>query len=319
MPRVTRAADLRAALHATLSRAIVGQAQVLDGLLLAQLVGGHVLLEGVPGTAKTLMARAMAAATEARFRRVQFTPDLLPSDIIGTSVYRADSGRFEFREGPIFTNMLLADEINRAPAKTQAALLEAMEERQVTADGTRLPLGDRFMVIATQNPIEFEGTYPLPEAQLDRFLLKLAVPLPDTDSESELLRRVDRGFSPLDLAAAGVSVVVDRNRLAEARSEVASVEVGDPVIGYVTDICAATRTSPDLALGASPRGSISLLLCAKGMAACNGRDYVVPDDVKDLCVPVLRHRLVRRPEAEIAGVTETAAVERAVNRVPVPR
>ena len=319
MPRVTRAADLRAALHATLSRAIVGQAQVLDGLLLAQLVGGHVLLEGVPGTAKTLMARAMAAATEARFRRVQFTPDLLPSDIIGTSVYRADSGRFEFREGPIFTDMLLADEINRAPAKTQAALLEAMEERQVTADGTRMPLGDRFLVIATQNPVEFEGTYPLPEAQLDRFFLKLEVPVPGADAEAELLRRVDRGFSPLDLGAAGLRTVVGADLLRAARADAAALRVTDGIISYITQLCGATRTSPDLLLGCSPRGAIALLAGGKAMAAIAGRDYVIPEDVKDLCVPALRHRLVRRPEAELAGVTEVAAVERAVARVPVPR
>ncbi|HEV3123069.1 MAG TPA: AAA family ATPase [Candidatus Dormibacteraeota bacterium] len=316
---MTRAEDLRAALHGSVSRAIVGQSQVLDGLMLAQLVGGHVLLEGVPGTAKTLMARCIAAATEARFKRVQFTPDLLPSDIIGTSVYRADSATFEFRQGPIFTDILLADEINRAPAKTQAALLEAMEERQVTADGVRMPLGDRFMVIATQNPVEFEGTYPLPEAQLDRFFVKLEVAVPDGEAEAELLRRVDQGFDPLDLPGAGVSVVVDENSLVAARAEIDAVTVSDSMIGYVSALCQATRTSPDLSLGASPRGAIFLLLGAKALAACSGRDYVVPEDVKDLSIPVLRHRLVRRHEAEMQGVSEVAAVERAVNRVAVPR
>jgi MoxR-like ATPase len=316
---MTRAADLRAALHATVSKAIVGQTQAIDGLLLAQLVGGHVLLEGVPGTAKTLMARCVATATDARFRRVQFTPDLLPSDIIGTSVYRADSASFEFRQGPIFTDILLADEINRAPAKTQAALLEAMEERQVTADGVSMPLGDRFMVIATQNPVEFEGTYPLPEAQLDRFFLKLEVAVPDGAAEAELLRRVDRGFNPLDLHGAGVSVVVDKNVLAAARAEIAAVTVSDAIIWYASALCQSTRTSPDLSLGASPRGAIFLMLGAKALAACSGRDYVIPEDVKDLSTPVLRHRLMRRHEAEMQGVSEVAAVERAVNRVPVPR
>jgi MoxR-like ATPase len=265
------------------------------------------------------MARALAAATEGRFRRIQFTPDLLPSDILGTSVWRAEAGVFEFREGPIFTDMLLADEINRAPAKTQAALLEAMEERQVTSDGVRRPLGDRFLVVATQNPVEYEGTYPLPEAQLDRFLLKIEVPLPAQPAEAELLRRVDGGFDHLDLAAAGVVAVVDAAGLRSAREQVRAVRVADAVVDYITAIAAATRTSPDLSLGASPRGSIALLMGAKAMAAISGRDYVVPDDVRDLCVPALRHRMVRRPEAEIQGVSEAAAVERAVARVPVPR
>jgi MoxR-like ATPase len=316
---VTRASELRAALHDSLGTVIVGQTQVLDGLLLGLLTGGHILLEGVPGTAKTLMARALAEATDARFRRVQFTPDLLPSDIVGTSVYRADRGTFEFREGPIFTDTLLADEINRAPAKTQAALLEAMEERQVTADGTRMPLGDRFLVIATQNPVEFEGTYPLPEAQLDRFFLKLEVPIPGTEAEAELLRRVDRGFSPLELGAAGLRSVVTAEALRAARADVAAVRVTDVIISYITQLCAATRSSPDLLLGSSPRGAIALLQGGKALAAIAGRDYVVPEDVKDLCVPALRHRLVRRPEAELAGVTEVAAVERSMARVPVPR
>jgi MoxR-like ATPase len=316
---VTRASELRAALHDSLGTVIVGQTQVLDGLLLGLLTGGHILLEGVPGTAKTLMARALAEATDARFRRVQFTPDLLPSDIVGTSVYRADRGTFEFREGPIFTDTLLADEINRAPAKTQAALLEAMEERQVTADGTRMPLGDRFLVIATQNPVEFEGTYPLPEAQLDRFFLKLEVPIPGAEAEAELLRRVDRGFSPLELGAAGLRSVVTAEALRAARADAAAVRVTDVIISYITQLCAATRSSPDLLLGSSPRGAIALLQGGKALAAIAGRDYVIPEDVKDLCVPALRHRLVRRPEAELAGVTEVAAVERAMARVPVPR
>ena len=316
---MTRCAEIRTALHASLQRAVVGQQHVLDGLLVALLTGGHVLLEGVPGTAKTLMARALAASTDARFRRIQFTPDLLPSDIVGTSVFRADLARFEFREGPIFTDTLLADEINRAPSKTQAALLEAMEERQVTADGERMPLGDRFLVVATQNPIEYEGTYPLPEAQLDRFLLKMEVPLPDVQTETALLRRIDEGFDSLDLAAAGVSVTVRAEELRAARQEAAAVKVTDEVLGYIAAIAMSTRTSPDLLLGASPRGSIALLRGGKAWAACNGRDYVIPDDIKALSVPALRHRMLRRPEAEIQGVTEAAAVERAVARVPVPR
>jgi MoxR-like ATPase len=318
-PSMPSAAELRSRLQETIGRAVVGQQQVVDGLLLAVLVGGHVLLEGVPGTAKTLMARCLAACLDARFTRVQFTPDLLPSDIVGTSVYRAQSGTFEFRPGPIFTDTLLADEINRAPAKTQAALLEAMEERQVTSDGTRRPLGGRFLVVATQNPIEYEGTYPLPEAQLDRFLLKLEVGVPAADAEAEMLRRFDSGFDPHDLQRAGIGVVIDDPGLAAARAEVRAVQVSDAVVGYIGQIVAATRMSPDLTLGASPRGSIALLRGGKAMAALRGRGYVVPEDVKDICIPALRHRLIRRPEAEIQGITEVAAVERAVNRVPVPR
>ena len=316
---MTRTADLRAAVHDSLGKAIVGQYQAIDGLLITVLVGGHVLLEGVPGTAKTLMARSLAAALDARFTRVQFTPDLLPSDIVGTNIFRPDRGEFQWREGPIFTDTLLADEINRSPAKTQAALLEAMEERQVTADGVSHPLGDRFLVVATQNPVEYEGTYPLPEAQLDRFFFKLEIDTPDPATETTMLRRIDGGFDPHELGAAGVSVVIDKNALAETRTEVAAVTVSDAVLGYISAIVASTRTSPDLTLGASPRGSIALLRGAKAMAAINGRDYVIPEDVKDICIPALRHRLVRRPEAELQGVTEVQAVERAVSRVAVPR
>ena len=316
---MSAASELRAAVHASVGRAVVAQSHVIDALLLAMLTAGHVLLEGVPGTAKTLCARALAATCDARFTRVQFTPDLLPSDIIGTTVYRADTAKFEFREGPIFTDTFLADEINRSPAKTQAALLEAMEERQVTADGRRMPLGDRFLVVATQNPVEFEGTYPLPEAQLDRFFAKVDVPVVDSPAEVELLRRVDAGFRSTDLAAAGVVPTITAQTLTAARTEAAAVNVSDAILGYITQIVAATRTSPDLSLGASPRGSIALLQGAKALAAVSERDYVIPEDVKDLAIPVLRHRLIRRAEAEIAGVTETAAVERAVSRVPVPR
>ncbi|HEY7926296.1 MAG TPA: MoxR family ATPase [Candidatus Dormibacteraeota bacterium] len=316
---MSTSADLREAFHGAVGRAVVGQQQAIDGLLLTVLVGGHVLIEGVPGTAKTLMARCAAAAVDARFTRLQFTPDLLPSDIIGTSVWRADRAQFEFRAGPIFTDTLLADEINRAPAKTQAALLEAMEERQVTSDGVSRPLGDRFMVVATQNPVEYEGTYPLPEAQLDRFFFKIAVDTPDQPTEAAMLRRIDAGFDPHDLVAAGITPVIDATALAAARAEVLAVRVTDDVVGYITAIVAATRTSPDVSLGASPRGAIALLRGGKAMAAIQGRDYVIPEDVKDIAIPALRHRLVRRPEAELQGVDEVGAVQRAISRVPVPR
>jgi MoxR-like ATPase len=319
MARVSTSADLREAFHGAVGRAVVGQQQAIDGLLLTVLVGGHVLIEGVPGTAKTLMARCAAAAVDARFTRLQFTPDLLPSDIIGTSVWRADRAQFEFRAGPIFTDTLLADEINRAPAKTQAALLEAMEERQVTSDGVSRPLGDRFMVVATQNPVEYEGTYPLPEAQLDRFFFKIAVDTPDQPTEAAMLRRIDAGFDPHDLVAAGITPVIDATALAAARAEVLAVRVTDDVVAYITSIVAATRASPDVSLGASPRGAIALLRGGKAMAAIQGRDYVIPEDVKDIAIPALRHRLVRRPEAELQGVDEVGAVQRAISRVPVPR
>jgi MoxR-like ATPase len=319
MARVSTTADLRDAFHGAVGRAVVGQRQAIDGLLLTILVGGHVLIEGVPGTAKTLMARCAAAAIDARFTRLQFTPDLLPSDIIGTSVWRADSGQFEFRAGPIFTDTLLADEVNRAPAKTQAALLEAMEERQVTSDGTTRPLGERFMVVATQNPVEYEGTYPLPEAQLDRFFFKIAVDTPDQQTEAAMLRRIDAGFDPHDLVAAGITPVIDAAALAAAREEVLAVRVTDEVVAYITAIVAATRSSPDVSLGASPRGAIALLRGGKAMAAIQGRDFVIPEDIKDISLPALRHRLVRRPEAELQGVDEVGAVQRALSRVPVPR
>jgi MoxR-like ATPase len=319
MARVSTTADLRDAFHGAVGRAVVGQRQAIDGLLLTILVGGHVLIEGVPGTAKTLMARCAAAAIDARFTRLQFTPDLLPSDIIGTSVWRADNAQFEFRAGPIFTDTLLADEVNRAPAKTQAALLEAMEERQVTSDGTTRPLGDRFMVVATQNPVEYEGTYPLPEAQLDRFFFKIAVDTPDQQTEAAMLRRIDAGFDPHDLVAAGITPVIDAAALAAAREEVLAVRVTDEVVAYITAIVAATRSSPDVSLGASPRGAIALLRGGKAMAAIQGRDFVIPEDIKDICLPALRHRLVRRPEAELQGVDEVGAVQRALSRVAVPR
>lgn len=300
-------------------RALVGQEAVFELLCVALFSGGHVLLEGVPGTAKTLMAKILARLVEAQFRRVQFTPDLMPSDIVGTSVFDLQSGRFYLKRGPIFTQILLADEINRAPAKTQAALLEAMEERQVTLEGERHPLDYPFVVIATQNPVEYEGTYPLPEAQLDRFLFKLTVDYPGTEAERTVLRNYDRGFDAHDLEAAGIEPVLTPADVRRAAEEAESVTVDDGVLSYVVDIVEETRKSADLTLGASPRASIGVLLSSKTLAAMRGRPFVTPDDIKTVALPVLRHRLMLKPEAEIEGLTPDRVIERILNRVPVPR
>jgi MoxR-like ATPase len=315
-------ADPRAALHALreeVTKAVVGQDSVVTGLVIALLCRGHVLLEGVPGTAKTLMVRALAASLDVQTTRVQFTSDLMPGDVTGSLVYDARSAEFSFKPGPVFTNLLLADEINRTPPKTQAALLEAMEERQVTVDGHPRPLPEPFLVAATQNPVEYEGTYPLPEAQLDRFLLKLTVPLPDRDAEFTVLRKHLDGFDPRDLAAAGIRPVAGIADLDAARAQVATVTVAPEVAAYVVDIVRATRTSPSLRLGVSPRGAVALVTAARAWAWLSGRDYVSPDDVKALARPTLRHRVSLRPEAELEGVTADAVLEGILATVPTPR
>ncbi len=301
------------------ARALVGQRIQFELLVVALLSGGHVLLEGVPGTAKTLMAKILALLVDAQFQRIQFTPDMMPSDIVGTSVFDLQTGRFYLRQGPIFTQVLLADEINRAPAKTQSALLEAMEERQVTLDGERNALAFPFFVLATQNPVEYEGTYPLPEAQLDRFLFKVLVPYPSPDAEIELLRNYDRGFDAHELDAVGIEPVLGAEELRLVMGEIRQVTIDDDVLRYIGAIVAATRSSPDLTLGASPRASIGLLQAGKSLAAIRGRAYITPDDIKALAAPVLRHRLILRPEAEIEGLTPDRVIERTLARVPVPR
>ena len=306
-------------LRAEVGKAVVGQSSTVTGLVIALLVNGHVLLEGVPGVAKTLMVRALAASLDLELKRVQFTPDLMPGDVTGSLVYDARTAEFSFASGPVFTNLLLADEINRTPPKTQAALLEAMEERQVSVAGESRPLPDPFLVIATQNPIEYEGTYPLPEAQLDRFLLKLDVPLPPRADEVQVLQAHHAGFDPRDLAAAGVHPVAGASDLATARKAVRAVQAAPEVLGYVVDIARATRDSPSLSLGASPRGATALLATAKAWAWLSGRDYVTPDDVKALARPTLRHRIAVRPEAELEGVTADAVLDSVLAAVPVPR
>ncbi|MTK01243.1 MoxR family ATPase [Micromonospora sp. CP22] len=312
----------RAALHrlrTEVAKAVVGQEGVVTGLIVALLCRGHVLLEGVPGVAKTLLVRTVAAALDLTSRRVQFTPDLMPGDVTGSMVFDARTAAFTFREGPVFTNLLLADEINRTPPKTQSALLEVMEERQVTVEGEQRTLPDPFIVAATQNPVEYEGTYPLPEAQLDRFLLKLTVPLPNRDEELGVLRAHHAGFDPRDLSAAGVRPVADATELAVARAAVGRVHVADPLLGYVVDLCRATRTTPSLELGASPRGATALLGTAKAWAWLHGRDHVVPDDVKAMARPTLRHRLRLRPEAELEGVGVDRILDTVLATVPAPR
>ncbi|MGW9713131.1 AAA family ATPase [Streptomyces albidoflavus] len=321
-PDADGAAEARAALEAVraeIGKAVVGQDPVVTGLVIALLCRGHVLLEGVPGVAKTLLVRALAAAVELETKRVQFTPDLMPSDVTGSLVFDARTSEFSFQPGPVFTNLLLADEINRTPPKTQASLLEAMEERQVTVDGTARHLPEPFLVAATQNPVEYEGTYPLPEAQLDRFLLKLNVSLPPRDDEIALLSRHARGFDPRDLSAAGLHPVASPAQLDAARSAVAGTSVPPEIAAYIVDVCRATRDSPSLSLGASPRGATALLSTARAWAWLTGRDYVIPDDVKALALPTLRHRVQLRPEAEMEGVTPDAVLTSLLARVPVPR
>ena len=307
------------ALRAEVAKAVVGQDAAVTGLVIALLCRGHVLLEGVPGVAKTLLVRTLAAATSLDTKRVQFTPDLMPGDVTGSLVYDARSAAFSFREGPVFTNLLLADEINRTPPKTQAALLEAMEERQVTVEGEARMLPDPFVVVATQNPVEYEGTYPLPEAQLDRFLLKLTMPLPSREDELGVLTRHADGFDPRDLRAAGLRPVAGVVELAAGRAAVRQVSIAPEVIGYVVDLARATRSSPSLLLGVSPRGATGLMSAARAWAWLSGRDYVTPDDVKALARPALRHRVELRPEAEIEGVTADAVLEGVLGSVPVPR
>ena len=311
--------DIAQTMRSEASKAVVGQEEAFTQILIALFSGGHVLIEGVPGTAKTLMAKTLAALTGVEFKRVQFTPDLMPSDVIGTQIFEMGTGQFRLRKGPVFTNILLGDEINRAPAKTQSALLEAMEERQVTIEGERLPLPEPFFVMATQNPVEYEGTYPLPEAQLDRFLFKVIVDYAPQEVEIEVLRRYHAGFDAHRLETVGLRPVMNPGILAQCRAEIRQVQVDDGILKYVTDIAQASRKSLDLILGGSPRASISLLLAAKTWAAIQNRAYVTPDDVKFLVRPVYRHRIILKPEAEIEGLTPDTAMARILARVDVPR
>jgi len=299
-------------------KAVVGQDGAVTGLLIALLAGGHVLLEGVPGVAKTLLVRSLSRALTLETRRVQFTPDLMPGDITGSVVYDPKSGDFEFREGPVFTNILLADEINRTPPKTQSALLEAMEERQVSTDGVSRPLPAPFLVAATQNPIEYEGTYSLPEAQLDRFLLKLVLDLPERVNELEVVTRHAAGFNPRDLAGAGVTPVLDAATLAAAQADVATVTVTPDVLGYAVDLARGTRQSPSVQLGVSPRGTTALLAASRAWAWLSGSPGVTPDHIQTMALPVLRHRIQLRPEAELEGIATDGVLRSIMQQVQVP-
>ncbi|MDC4232669.1 MoxR family ATPase [Actinomyces sp. B33] len=305
--------------RAEIGKAVVGQDGAVTGLIIALVADGHALLEGVPGVAKTLLVRTLATALDIGTNRIQFTPDLMPADITGSLVWDAGSSSFDFRPGPVFTNLVLADEINRTPPKTQSALLEAMEEHQVSVDGQTHRLADPFMVVATQNPVEYEGTYPLPEAQLDRFLLKLELPLPSREAELEVVARHQGGFDPMSLGEAGVRAVAGPEQILAARSAARAVEASPAVLSYLVDLVRETRSSPSVRLGVSPRGATALLRASRVWAFLQGRGFVTPDDVKAMAPSTLAHRLSLTAEADLEGVTARAVVEGILARVPVPR
>ncbi len=300
-----------------IGQVIIGQRQLIDLMLVALLSDGHVLIEGVPGIAKTLTSKLMAKTLGIDFSRIQFTPDLMPSDVIGTSVFNMKSGEFEYKKGPVFSNIILIDEINRAPAKTQAALFEVMEEYQITVDGKTHPMSLPFMVLATQNPVDQEGTYRLPEAQLDRFIFKAIVDYPDTEEEIKLLGNVNSNKKHDDVNT--LSEVISAAEISEFRDTVLKVHVEEKLLSYIAKIVGETRENPSLYLGASPRASIALLKASKALAIINGRDFVTPEDIKFLSKPVLRHRVILTPEREMEGKTTDEIVEMIVNKIEVPR
>ncbi|WP_120716359.1 AAA family ATPase [Tsuneonella amylolytica] len=311
--------SLADSMRSEVAKAIVGQDQAVEHLLVALLAEGHVLLEGPPGTAKTFLAQCFAGALGLDFGRIQFTPDLLPGDILGSNLFNFQTSQFTLTRGPVFRDLLLADEINRTPPKTQAALLEAMQERKVTLDGETHPLPDRFMVVATQNPIESQGVYPLPEAQLDRFLFKLIVPYPSAEEEAAIVARFGQRQGPVSPAEFGIETVADAGRLAAASTALDQVTVAEGIVDYVVRLVRATRESADLSSGASPRAAVALANAARARAALEGRDYVVPDDVKALATAVLRHRLILSPAAEIEGREIEALVGDLIERTEAPR
>ncbi len=311
--------NISEAIQKEMTKAIVGQTEVIELVLVALIARGHVLLEGVPGTAKTLMVKALARTLDCDFKRIQFTPDLMPSDIIGTNVFNFRDSSFELRRGPIFTDLLLADEINRTPPKTQSALLEAMEERQATIDNQTHDLPAMFMVFATQNPVEYEGTYPLPEAQLDRFMLKIAIDYPSQSEENEILTRYHHGFDAHALEDIGIDRVANYDIIRQCRESANGVIVDESIINYISEITGETRRTPHFLLGGSPRASIALLLCSKVFAAIRGQEYVTPDGVKSLVLPVLRHRIILKAESEIEGLTTDDVLRSMLDTIEVPR
>lgn len=306
-------------LQQQLSQIVIGQDAIVKGLLIALLAEGHVILEGVPGTAKTLIVKLLAILIDADFRRIQLTPDVLPADILGTNIFDFNSKRFTLSKGPIFTQILLADEINRTPPKTQAALLEAMEERQVTLDGKTIALSELFWTIATQNPLEFEGTYPLPEAQLDRFLLKLVVSYPGKVAEQQMLHNILSGFEPRDLKEMSLEPAATIDQVLATRQAVRRIRVESPVLDYLLELVMASRQQTELMLGASPRAAVGWLRAAQAHAWLAARDFVTPDDVKALATPLLQHRLILKPEAQLDGVSIDQVIQTLLTRVPVPR
>jgi MoxR-like ATPase len=316
---VEQLAEVLEQVKGEIGRAFIGQRDLVDHALISLLAGGHLLVEGAPGLGKTLLVRCLAQAIGGDSRRVQFTPDLMPSDITGNVMLDTRTGQFSTRKGPVFTNLFIADEINRAPAKTQAALFEAMQEFQVSLDGTSFPLPDPFMVLATENPLEHEGTYPLPDAQKDRFLLKIIAPYPELEEEKEMVKRVLEGSSGAVLSLARVGTVLDPRGFAALRDRVSSLWVDPAILDYAVRLCAATRSDPGIQAGAGPRGSLALVRCARAKALLEGRGFVIPDDISALAVPALAHRITLSAESELEGLGERKIIEGILARIPAPR
>lgn len=302
-----------------LKKVIVEQEELIEQSIISLLSGGHVLLEGVPGLAKTLMVRALAKTLSLDFKRIQFTPDLMPADITGTRIFNLQTREFELKKGPVFTNFILADEINRTPPKTQAGLLEAMSESTVSIDGEMHVLPSPYMVFATQNPLEYEGTYPLPEALVDRFLMKIIIDYPSSSAEKEVLKRHHEGFSSIDLDKCDLRAVCSAEDILRAREQVEKVKVEEALLEYIVNIVSETRTNPTIEIGSSPRGSIALLQCSKACAFYNGRDYVIPEDIKKMTIPTLRHRVTLKPELELEGVKSEQVLRDILSKIKVPR